>query len=253
MTNKLTTSPPTGNFGNLAQAYASGRMGIPNFIIDILWSMSPISNPKILDLGCGTGIPTRQLAQSGFEISATDIDAQMISRAEKVSAANIKYYVAPSNQLPFAEHSFDIATIFSAFHWFANKESLTEIKRVLKTGGLIFILNKNDVGDYWSGHRLIMEKYTSKNITKVKKDYAPLTLLNEEGFSNTETKDFVYSEWYSLDQMLNFLQSISIWNQIPPKYKSAALSELKTYCSDRMINNQIERSLKVTICSGYSV
>ncbi len=181
----------TGNFGRLASNYQLGRKGIPENIIQYLWSLNSKTNPEILDIGCGTGIPTRQLANYKANITAIDIDKTMIDVALMSPFPNIKYEISPANRLSFKENSFDIITIFSAFHWFSSQNNvLNEIFRVLKPNGLIFILNKNDVGDFWSGHRSIIEKYAKGTIQRIKKDYNPQYTLKSSGFKNINTKRF---------------------------------------------------------------
>lgn len=49
-------------FGKLSQAYSVARLDYPQEVIDYVISFA-YKDAKILDLGCGTGIATRQLAQ----------------------------------------------------------------------------------------------------------------------------------------------------------------------------------------------
>ena len=50
------------NFGKLRKAYDSGRHDYPQEVMDCILSLAGASS-KVLDVGCGTGIATRQLAQ----------------------------------------------------------------------------------------------------------------------------------------------------------------------------------------------
>jgi ubiquinone/menaquinone biosynthesis C-methylase UbiE len=53
-----------------------------------------------------------------------------------------KYVTGSAERIPFSNNTFDAVTAFAAFHWFDNKASLNEIKRVLKPGGIFFVVNK---------------------------------------------------------------------------------------------------------------
>ena len=81
------------------------------------------SRARVLDLGCGTGISTRQLVRDGAKIFGADKDANMIGEAKK-EASSIQYVVAEAGRLPFGDASFDALTSFAAFHWFTDADSI---------------------------------------------------------------------------------------------------------------------------------
>jgi hypothetical protein len=64
-----------GNYGKVREAYAEARQEFPQDFIEYIWQSIPVYEPKILDVGCGTGIATRQLAQHHHaEITGSDVD-----------------------------------------------------------------------------------------------------------------------------------------------------------------------------------
>jgi ubiquinone/menaquinone biosynthesis C-methylase UbiE len=99
---------------------------------------------SILDVGTGTGvfIPFL-LSKIGVKghLVAMDIAEKMleISRTKNFRG-NIEYLHADITLLPLAEKSFDSIICYSSFPHFRNKsKALTEIYRVLKSGGSLFI------------------------------------------------------------------------------------------------------------------
>jgi len=68
-----------------------------------------------LDVGCGTGIITRQLAVRRASLTGTDIDSRMLEQAKQHLGKQIDYLVAPTEKLPLPDTSFDAVTAFSAF------------------------------------------------------------------------------------------------------------------------------------------
>ena len=72
-----------------------------------------------------------------------DKDPEMIRQAEKEGDSPIRYVASPVDGMPFETCKFDAVTAFSAFHWFTDKASIREIKRVLKAGGVFFVVNRN--------------------------------------------------------------------------------------------------------------
>jgi demethylmenaquinone methyltransferase / 2-methoxy-6-polyprenyl-1,4-benzoquinol methylase len=108
---------------------------------------------RVLDLCCGTGDLAFALARSGpVQVVGADFSHAMLVRAnaktkthahdtKAESAAPIAFFEADALRLPFADSSFDLVTTAFGFRNLANYESgLKEIRRVLKDGGTLAIL-----------------------------------------------------------------------------------------------------------------
>jgi ubiquinone/menaquinone biosynthesis C-methylase UbiE len=95
---------------------------------------------QVLDLACGTGEPGISLAQRiGPEghVTATDLSSDLLEladqRAKSKGLANFSTQQADAHQLPFADHSFDLAACRFGVMFFADVErALTELRRVLR-------------------------------------------------------------------------------------------------------------------------
>jgi len=96
-------------------------------------------NPSlVLDLGCGTGTLTHALAERYplAKVIGLDHSSKMLSKAKP--ATNIDYQLASLEQLPFEEASVDLAVANVVLPFVQDREqSLLEMKRVLKPGGLL--------------------------------------------------------------------------------------------------------------------
>ena len=242
MRSKNKTQYGYGNFGNLSRYYAGARQNFPQEIIEWFWLLVKNRDAKILDLGCGTGISTRQIAEIGGAVIGCDIDGQMIAEAKKLND-RLEYLVAGAEKLPFSDNEFDAMTAFSAFHWFANEKALSEIKRTLKSNGIFYIVNKNDTGNFKKGYKEIIRSVLRHDLPEAKKGYEPERLLKKSGFVDIQVRDFAASEYFTLPQAIEYLQSVSIWNLIPAHRKSDTLKLLKNYCAKHMTNGKIERKL----------
>ena len=78
-------------------------------------------NERILDIGCGNGKTTAEIAARVPQGSVTGVDAsaEMIAFAKDhwISAhPNLQFAVADARKLPF-DHEFDLITSFNALHW----------------------------------------------------------------------------------------------------------------------------------------
>jgi SAM-dependent methyltransferase len=92
-----------------------------------------------LDLGCGEGHNTRQLANRGARMTALDIARGMIGpahAAERDNPRGIVYVRGSGLALPFSAGAFDFATAFmSLMDMPDHRRVLAEVQRVLKPGG----------------------------------------------------------------------------------------------------------------------
>lgn len=102
-------------------------------------SKSLDNNMQVLELACGTGQLSVPLCRKVAAWEATDFSEKMIEEA-KVRASNlpIAFYVQDATDLPYEDGRFDTVIIANALHIMPNPDkALTEIRRVLKKGGLL--------------------------------------------------------------------------------------------------------------------
>ena len=105
--------------------------------------LKPQPGMKILDIGCGTGNLSLELAKLGAEVTGVDISEAMLVKArEKAAKENlcINFCCADANNLPFEDETFDAVVSLSALEFASDlKKTLLEIYRVLKPGGRMVI------------------------------------------------------------------------------------------------------------------
>ncbi len=92
-----------------------------------------------LDVGCGEGTNTRELAKLGGSIEAIDLAPTFIRHAGEVEREyplGIRYSVADATALPFPDQHFDFATAFMSMMDVHDSElALSEIYRTIKSDG----------------------------------------------------------------------------------------------------------------------
>ena len=240
----------TGNFGQVREAYTEARLLFPQEVIEYITAQLP-SSAVVLDLGCGTGIATRQLHEQGVDVTGIDADAEMIAVAKEFSP-DIAYDVAPANRIPFDNDSLDAVTPFSAFHWFTDNESLAEIKRVLKPGGQFFIVNKNDVAGFRVGYRTKLQEFLGISLPSPKDAYDPAEIIKQAGFTNVSTEVFQANEVFSPEGALRHIQSAGVWSKIPSEKKTAAIELMKDHIHQDIRDGQAVRKLEVVLVSGIN-
>lgn len=99
-----------------------------------------------LDIGCGAGHLSFLLAGRCDSVMAVDPSPAMLqtvaAEAARRGISGIRTTCAGAEQLPFAARCFDVvATRFSAHHWPDVPRALLELRRVLKPGGRLLVLD----------------------------------------------------------------------------------------------------------------
>jgi len=98
----------------------------------------------VLELGCGTGHFTRELARSGADIVAVDVSPELLAMArEGYPAPNVRYEVQNASALTYPNAVFDSVVGSSVLHHLEINEALHEIYRVLRVGGTIYFTEPN--------------------------------------------------------------------------------------------------------------
>ena len=109
--------------------------------IEKLLKLDP--NLKILEIGCGNGAGSRIILKhfKPKSIHAIDLDPKMIGIAKrKNKSENIHFSVGDATTLKFRKDQFDAIFDFGIIHHIPNwKDSIKEMKRVLKRRGIILI------------------------------------------------------------------------------------------------------------------
>lgn len=100
----------------------------------------------ILDLGCGGGHVSYQVAPVATSVIAYDITPTMTevvaSQAKTRGLTNITTQIGTAEKLPFADHQFDaIITRYSAHHWQNLPQALFEMHRALADDGKVVIVD----------------------------------------------------------------------------------------------------------------
>lgn len=151
-------------FSQVSQEQAKYRANYPVVAIDKI--LKGLGNPCHLiavDMGAGTGIASRQLAERGVRVLAIEPDSTMIQDATPHPLVEFRQTAAEAKQLP--DSSADVVTCFTAFHWFDFERGLQECQRILKPLGQLAL-----VWNHWSSADPFTRRYTCL-IRKAAKQY----------------------------------------------------------------------------------
>ncbi|MEM6284148.1 MAG: methyltransferase domain-containing protein [Chloroflexota bacterium] len=131
------------DFGKTAGDYKQHRQGFPPRFFERLAAMELIGTGKtVLDVGTGTGTLARGIAQAGSDVTGVDIAAPMMEQAKVLdneAGITIAYHIAPAENIPLPDATFDTVTAGQCWHWFDRPRAANEVKRLLKPGGAVVI------------------------------------------------------------------------------------------------------------------
>ncbi len=190
-----------------------------SFGIDRLWRKKAIrmiarhsKNPYILDVATGTGdLAIAAMKIRPVKIAGIDISQNMLEIGrKKIEKSGLKDKIellqGDSENIPFADDTFDVAMVAFGVRNFSDPvKGLTEMKRVLKDGGLIMVLEFSKPTSFpfrpvynfyfrnilpFFGKLFSKDKaaynYLPDSVMKFPDNKEFLKLMNEAGFSDTQ-------------------------------------------------------------------
>lgn len=123
-------------FSQSSDQYAKNRPQYPDELFSYLSGIPP-GHDSAWDCATGNGQAAVSLAKYFSHVEATDISEEQIQH--HIAHRNVTYRVCPAEHTPFADQSFDLITVATAFHWFDQPKFFLEADRVLKPKGILAI------------------------------------------------------------------------------------------------------------------
>lgn len=132
-------------FDSVAGRYDATRQGYPAEIVDNIVANAAIGpGAAVLEIGCGTGQLTRELAGRAFSLTAIDIGAAMVEAARRnVTDATARFQVRSFEDFT-GGGPFDLIVSATAFHWVDPSVGLAKAARLLRPGGWLALLTTGE-------------------------------------------------------------------------------------------------------------
>jgi SAM-dependent methyltransferase len=227
---------PLGRFSDRAADYVKYRPSYPAAAIDaILAGLGEPSQLTAADIGAGTGISSRLLAEREVRVLAIEPNAEM--RQAAVPHPLVELRDGTSEATNLTEQSLDLVACFQSFHWFNPVLTLPEFRRILKPSGrLAVVWNLRDRADALTQGYTQIVKSASRSYPAQKHDRSIEPLLASADFTNVRSSEFANRQDLDLAGLIGRARSSSYMpNSGAPLQKLISdLTELyEIHCGDR--------------------
>ena len=227
---------PLGRFSDRATDYVKYRPSYPVAAIDtVLAGLGEPSQLTAADIGAGTGISSRLLAERAVRVLAIEPNAEMRQAAAPHTLVEFREGTSEATNLPDA--ALDLVACFQSFHWFNPVLTLPELRRILKPSGrLAVVWNLRDRTDALTQGYTQIVKSASNSYPAEKHDRSIEPLLASSDFTDVRSSEFAHRQDVDLAGLIGRAKSASyIPNSGPHLQKIISdLTELyQAHCGDR--------------------
>lgn len=156
------SADPTQRFTGRAGGYDQHRPTYPSAAIDAVLSGLGGSGPIVAaDIGAGTGISSRLLAERGVRVIAVEPNRSMLEFGASRGDALIEWRCATGEATGLGHGSVDVVLCAQAFHWLDHARALAEFARVLRVGGRAAVVwNVHDEADgFTAAYRAVVARH----------------------------------------------------------------------------------------------
>jgi ubiquinone/menaquinone biosynthesis C-methylase UbiE len=114
---------------------------------ELVLGLTPASARRVLDIGAGPGVFTRQLLDRGAACWVVDLSYEMVATASRRVPGDLRracFMVGDLDRLPFADGSFDAAVCVGVLQYLPSLDfALGELARVTAPGGSVIVTFPN--------------------------------------------------------------------------------------------------------------
>jgi SAM-dependent methyltransferase len=156
----------------MSKAYDTGGRGAADYDppvrrevttdVSMLERLVAPAGKDVVDIGCGGGALVRELAARGARMIGIEISAPQLAPAlARDGDSGAQYRIGSAQALPLADASVDVALFMRTLHHVPPGDlgaALTEVRRVLRSGGAVYVAEPLAEGDYFSLTSLVEDE-----------------------------------------------------------------------------------------------
>ena len=228
--------------GDTASFYARFRRAYPAEFVARFGELGSGGGCRLLDLGCGTGILTLQLAPFFEQAVGIDPEPDMLREAEKATSEqgleNVEWIRGSSAELRTlapALGRFDLVTIGTAFHYMEPRATLSELQRIAPAGYVVVVYNGSPMWlhpEPWAkALRSVLERSLGQladtDFTAEALQTAEET-MRDLGYTKIELWERTEVQAIDLEFVVGHILSATSTDQIPPEQRPEFACEVSS-------------------------
>ncbi|HTR33484.1 MAG TPA: class I SAM-dependent methyltransferase [Gaiellaceae bacterium] len=127
------------------ELYDRARPSYAPELFDDLGSLLP--GRRLLEIGCGTGQATRELAERGYAVTCIELGPGLaeVARARLAAFPEVEIVVADFDTWQGAPEPFDGVVAFTSFHWLDPATRYAHVAAALRDGGVLAVVATHHV------------------------------------------------------------------------------------------------------------
>jgi ubiquinone/menaquinone biosynthesis C-methylase UbiE len=137
-------------FDEVALLYDEARPRYPDALFSTLVEVTRIHNgSKLLEIGPGTGLATRPLADRGFDITAIELGPALAEFTKQAlrNYRNVRVIKGAFEEVTLPATAFELVFAATSFHWIDPAVKFAKPHRLLKDRGHLAIIQTNHISD----------------------------------------------------------------------------------------------------------
>lgn len=209
-----------------------------NKYIQAINSHTPLTGATILEIGCGSGRMTSDMAKYANKIVATDMNLEVLEQAKKsITAENVEFIYTPDGTPDLPAQSFDIVIYTLSLHHIPEDmmiDNLRHSENLLKENGKIVIVEPGDGGSFME----VKKRFGAGSGDESAEKQAAITAMqNLDGW--------IISPTYHFNVNFQFTDETDFFVKKLPKYRDMSaekITELKNFLK----NNLTDRGIILT-------
>ena len=248
------------SFNEAPEIYDRVRPSYPADLFDTLFQMLPFQ-PKIVEVGPGTGQATKDLLARGASVLAIEIGPEMAAKLRSnLSSDRLRIEVGDFEVMEIEAGEADAVFSATAYHWITQEAQTDRPAAILRPGGLVAILDliqvdSPDDAGFFATAQPIYERYGQGHTgppapTRGSVDPAIRAVLDaDRRFDSVAVRRYDWNQTYSAADYRNLMLSNSGTQMMEESDRVGLLDEMESLIRNEF-GGVVTRPLVVTLTTA---